>query len=261
MQVQEKVAAWNQFAQGPVIAPRFAAIERADGELINLDLYQVIVYRLPSHIESITKPSMLQIFHYMIDNINRFTPPGTNFYHYCSDVFGRSGKNPDCPSTNTKRSPQGKLGELVHIELSDDRYFLRKSIIHNDGSVMITQSNYSDSESSLIFTTMYTREDGTHPVSGNRQIGFSQVNPPSLMYRIYFRGADRPNASFKDKILYGGDQVWLSAQKKMTDLINANGGHAEIVKQERFYRPKWEDVREQCHKPDIAWDPQVVFEN
>lgn len=96
--------------------------------------------------------------------------------------------------------------------------------------------------------------DGTHPVSGNRQFGYTQNTDGS--YTFYTRGVDK----FEDdaitletahymtgfiNIFAGADSLWESFQEKINDFVNdpANGGEGQIGEQS-INRPQWNHVED-----------------
>jgi hypothetical protein len=94
------------------------------------------------------------------------------------------------------------------------------------------------------FTTIYTPNTGTHPVSGHREWGFRKTATGELHF--YTRGADRstqaPETMFDVLTFRGGDALWRSFQRKVAEFINTNGGSA--VSLDRFSRRfNWTVVR------------------
>jgi len=97
----------------------------------------------------------------------------------------------------------------------------------DDGAVLAA----SVTSSSWIFTTVETWDDGSHPVSGNRQFGFYQNGGGSVTF--YTRGVDR--ISDKINLVVAGDtpfeqadKLWKGFQSALIGLVNGNGGSASV---------------------------------
>lgn len=76
---------------------------------------------------------------------------------------------------------------------------------------------------------------GAHPVSGNREFGFSPRAAGG--YSFYSIGADRATRSIdefwgqpslRDQGFLAGDALWRSYQARLAAFVNANGGEAEL---------------------------------
>jgi hypothetical protein len=103
-----------------------------------------------------------------------------------------------------------------------------------------------------VFATAQTPQDDDHPVSGNREFGFTR-NGSQVTF--YTRGVDRLTSDF-DRIgsylgSYGGygafqqaDALWSSLMEGIqADLKQANGGQdVATVPEETTYRPDWDEV-------------------
>lgn len=98
-----------------------------------------------------------------------------------------------------------------------------------------------------IFSTLWTKDAGVHPVAGNRQFGHATLkatdtlpttyagvsfNRPAgkdVLY-IYTRGADRCSSNFyaaqKAMVFSGGHSCWIAFMNKILTWINQNGGKA-----------------------------------
>ena len=77
-----------------------------------------------------------------------------------------------------------------------------------------------------IFSTIWTPEDGGHPVSGNREFGFAPSSAEEVIF--YTRGADRTTSvadSLGEATVFGAaHQLWLSFQRRLAAYVNSNGG-------------------------------------
>ncbi|MFO8232412.1 MAG: hypothetical protein R6U20_07080, partial [Longimonas sp.] len=118
-------------------------LEDASGAVINMDRYSVTVSAngLPDGM------SAEQYLNQVRMNINDYAE-GANFQYY--------------PGTTNEadRWANNPIGTMFSIDLAPGA----------NGSIVAT--DYSSSH--WIFSTVYTDEDGTHPVSGNRQFGFTE---------------------------------------------------------------------------------------
>jgi hypothetical protein len=121
----------------------------------------------------------------------------------------------------------------------------------DDGSVVVSEftSQY------WIFSTIWTPDDLAHPVSGNRQFGFTSNNDGT--YTFYTRGADRitdlTGHLAAARIVFGkGHQLWLSLQDKIATFVNRNSGGAK-VEQNVSTREQWDRIKRDNHKPTTSW--------
>ncbi|MDV2446003.1 hypothetical protein CMU93_00630 [Elizabethkingia anophelis] len=98
------------------------------------------------------------------------------------------------------------------------------------------------------FTTIYEPIYGEHPVSGNRDFGFTRNTDGS--YTFYTRGVDRltdrigetarliNNYPFKK-----ADNLWTSFQNKIKNFVNNHQGKSVVATQE-IERPNWQKVKD-----------------
>jgi hypothetical protein len=106
---------------------------------------------------------------------------------------------------------------------------------------------------------------GAHPVSGNRAFGFHQNGSG---WTFYTRGADRatrPMDEFwgipgaRDIGFLQADKLWKSFQTKVANLVNTNGGKAEIDTKAVFSkRFDWESIRSNKRVYDTSGQPAWV---
>jgi hypothetical protein len=138
------------------------------------------------------------------------------------------------------------------------------NILPDDGSVICSQHEGC----CWIFSTLtaplwpYT-QDGTHPVSGNRQFGIKPLSNGN--YEFFIKGVDRffvpvdftnPNrnlsiklvAYIMEKIAFSGaDDLWNSVQEEVLSFINQNGGSASKGATYKK-RPKFFNIKNQLLK-------------
>lgn len=118
----------------------------------------------------------------------------------------------------------------------------------DNGSVMVT--DYASDH--WTFSTIYDPKYGQHPVSGNRDFGFTKNSNGS--YTFYTRGVDRlsdagGNALHELSVflnrpsfpLSQADSLWKSFQNKISKYVNSHGGRAN-VSTPQIQRPDWQDV-------------------
>ena len=102
-----------------------------------------------------------------------------------------------------------------------------------DGSVLCTDQQ----NQSWIFSTIYTSQDYSHPVSGNREFGLTSNADGT--YTFFTRGVDRVAELFDDLVeelpntagaFEGGEEIWSSLQNNLKNFINdtENGGTATV---------------------------------
>src|SRR5699024_2852078 len=96
-----------------------------------------------------------------------------------------------------------------------------------------------------IFSTLYTTNDGYHPVSGNRKFGF--INNGDGTFTFYTQGEDRLSPAFykwgnwlrKGIAFKTADKLWMSFIQKSADDFGSN-----VVLDSTTYRPNYEKVDE-----------------
>jgi hypothetical protein len=87
------------------------------------------------------------------------------------------------------------------------------------------------------FSTIWTPENGEHPVSGHREVGFTARQSGDLIF--HSRGADR-STSFLETVgspitFLAQDRLWKSFQERLVHFIKTNHGAAEAT--ESFAKP------------------------
>lgn len=216
---------------GGMTYERIASVQRIDdaySAVVNMDYFPVTVDQLP--IVNGTRLTPEQFLNYIRTDINNFVDTSyskfTPYNNYGID--DRALWNSNNP-----------LGSVIKIEIPGD-----------PGSVMVTGYN-SDK---WTFTTVYEPVYQTHPVSGNRDFGFTRNTNGS--YTFYTRGVDRltkmegtalHNVS---KFFTGSsyplgqaDKLWKSFQEKISYFVNHHSGSASVAKEE-IERPDWQKVKD-----------------
>lgn len=227
------------FVEGPNIPTRtqkwMQRIQDGVGVHVNLDFYPVRISVLPTvDGRQLQAPALLE---YVRKNLNSFVDAKrATFSPSTSNEYGGK-KNVD------KWNSARPIGSVVRIEMGDPQGMkgLRSGV--DSGSVLVSDIALDH----WVFSTVHSAEDGTHPVSGNRQFGFFSLEDGSLV--VYARGADRVS---DDKLLFGNyeglvfdsqDQLWRSFQQRVVDFVNAHGGKAKMVPA-FVEHPKWENVKQ-----------------
>jgi hypothetical protein len=209
---------------------------------INFDYFGVEISQFP-FINGNSGPrfSPVELLEHIRKNLNEF-----------HDQFGTSF-DPIAGDENLWNSNNAK-GAVISI-----------NILPDDGSVICSQH---DEGCCWIFSTLtaplwpYT-QDGTHPVSGNRQFGIKPLSNGN--YEFFTKGVDRffvpvdfndpfSNSGRKlvayimEKIAFSGaDDLWTSVQDEVISFVNQKGGSASkgaTLKK----RPKFLDVINQLLK-------------
>jgi len=197
-------------------------INNAYSTVVNMDYFPIDVRTLPVVNGKRLTPE--QFIGHIRKNINSFID--TDYSEFKPYVY--SGVN----ETNLWNSANPK-NAVVAIDIGAP----------DNGSVIV--SNYNSS--GWTFTTIFEPMYGQHPVSGNRDFGFTKNSNGS--YTFFTKGVDRLT-SLDLTIIQNAtgipfskaDALWTSFQKGVADFVNKNGGNAGASKQE-IYRPNWDQVK------------------
>lgn len=197
------------------------SLANARGPVANMDDFSVNIENLPPGM------SAMDLFQEFRKNINSFVDQNiSTFVPYSSD------------DVNTWLS-NNPLGSMFSIQFYDPIF----GVNIDDGSVIT--SEYSGG--TWIFSTAWTPKDGQHPVSGNREFGFSTNSDGSFTF--FTRGVDRITTQFNATAQYftnsvfgGADKLWSSFQTKLANYVNQNGGQASIVPPIK-HRVDWDLVK------------------
>lgn len=206
----------------PIIA-RIQDINNAYSTVVNLDYFPITVSQLP------------------IVNGNRLTPS-----EFLSHI--RLNINNFVNTNKAQFEPYNYLGiddrGLWNSNNPLDAVILINMFGPDNGSVIV--SHYSADK--WTFTTITEPIYGTHPVSGNRDFGYTQNTNGS--YTFYSRGVDRLTTWYStaaQSILQvpfsQADALWASFQQKVSEFVNQNGGTATIAAS-HIERPNWVRIQE-----------------
>ena len=201
-------------------------LENADGAAVNLDYFPIKVDKLPviNHTQ-MTAPELLE---YIRLNLN----------HVVDKTKSSFEPSPIIPNEAT-RWLSNPLGSIISIDIPGP----------DNASVVVSQYQSSD----WIFTTIHDPQNADHPVSGNRQFGYTQDQDGG--YTFFTRGADRItnnadellgkilNLSTEPIQFEKADQLWDSFQDAVRDFVKSNQGQASKQAATKN-RPDWSKIRE-----------------
>lgn len=209
--------------------------KKATGE-VNLDYYPVLVRRMPTVSGStLTSEELLERLRL---DINAF-------------IDTRFGSFEPYDTDEAKRwrsaSPEGTI---VHIDMRVGSAAMNP----DDGSVACTER----STRHFVFSTVWTPADLWHPVSGNREFGFTRGEDGT--HTFYTRGADR-TAGLMDRAMSGtvfsqAHALWMSLQQGIASFVNSNGGDA-VIQTATSNRHDWATVMSAYHHPTRTWLPII----
>jgi hypothetical protein len=214
------------------------AVEDAQGA-INLDYYPVRISAMPT--DGTSTMSAEQLLEFIRRNINNFVdgaPDGCNFQPY-DPMIDTSAWLPLFLSTAFP-------GAVVSIDM------FSSGVNVDDGSVVLSEIGPDH----WVFSTLWTPDDGGHPVSGNRQFGF--VPGAAGEFVFYTRGADRTTSALDNlasaTVFGAADQLWLSFQRRVAAFANGNGGMA-VIEAATSNRYDWPTIQATYHHPATPWTP------
>lgn len=194
-------------------------LEDATGAIVNMDYFPVEISQLPENPETGETFTGQEFFNYIRKNFADICfNDNTSFGPYNQTEAQRWN------STNY-------LGTVMRFDIAVSLFGIFPG--QQDGSVLCTDQQ----NQSWIFSTIYTSQDHSHPVSGNRQFGLT-ANPDGT-YTFYTAGVDRVAESFDDLVselpntagaFEGGEEIWSSLQNNLKNFINdtENGGTATV---------------------------------
>lgn len=204
-------------------------INNAYSTVVNMDYFPITVNMMPLINGKVATPE--QFLEHIRKNINNFID--TNYSSFKPYVYSGVDDTKLWNSANPKNS-------VISID------------VKGPDNASVIASKYSTS--GWTFTTIYEPKNGEHPVSGNRDFGYTKNANGS--YTFYTRGVDRLtswdgaafNATtgiFSDKGVpfAAADALWTSFQKGVSDYVNLNGGNAGAANQE-IHRPDWSLVKD-----------------
>lgn len=178
--------------------------------------------------------------------------------------WGRSGGLPQSVRTHlnrfvdTSKSTFEPYPEASGIDRNAARWasaspvgsFVTIDIPGNDGTV----ATIGAGPDHWTFATVQSPRDGLHPVSGNRQFGYTDNGDGTVTF--YTRGVDRITESASAAINWassaaggsgavfdGADALWRSFQQRVAAYVRETGGQAQVLDPVTV-RPDWSAVRD-----------------
>lgn len=217
---------------GGITIQRIASLQKIDNAYsptVNMDYFPITINQLPV-IDGV-RLTPEQFLNHIRTNINNFVD---NSY---SEFAPYNNYGVDDRGLWNSSNP---LGAIIKIDIKGP----------DNGSVIVT--NYRSDK--WTFSTIYEPKYKTHPVSGNRDFGFTQNTNGS--YTFYTRGVDRlttidattvQNSEFLSYMMGGSpfsqaDALWTSFQNKINSFVNSHQGSSSVASQE-IYRPDWAKVK------------------
>ena len=185
-------------------------IEDAVGDL-NLDFYKVRIDRMPPGLDG---PTLLSQF---IRNISGFVD---------SDICKF---DPYDGSDATLIASDDPVGACMNLDINAGAWAIDPRGWDDAAIVISSKGPVGQPTQFYSVTTINTPKTGDHPVSGHRQFGFYTDGGATYFYT---RGADRATLAFpgtEGSIYAGGERLWQSFQRVVSNYINLRGGSATIV--------------------------------
>lgn len=201
---------------------RLQNINDAYSTVVNMDYFPVKINQLP--VVNGNRMTPEQFLNHIRTNINNFVDTSysefTPYHWYGVNEEGLwKSSNP--------------LGSVIAIDIKGP----------DNGSVIVT--GYSPEK--WTFSTIYDPKYDNHPVSGNRDFGYTQNNDGSFTF--YTRGVDRLTDFVTTKAqeyanipFSQADSLWKTFQNKINAFVNSHQGNSSVSSQE-IYRPDWDKVK------------------
>ncbi|NMM46847.1 hypothetical protein [Marinigracilibium pacificum] len=196
-------------------------LEDADGAVVNMDYFPVHIDKLPNNPATGDSFTGKEFFEYI----------RTNFADICFSNNSNFGAYNDVEMTKWEGSDY--LGTVMRFDIKLREPYFGIQIGQQDGSVLCTDQQ----NQTWVFSTIYTKQDYSHPVSGNREFGL--ITNPDGTYTFYTSGVDRIAEWTDDMIgdimeysaFDGGEELWSSLQENLVSWINdpENEGKSEII--------------------------------
>lgn len=214
------------------IVAKIQEIDNAYSSVVNMDYFPVNINKLPYLNGKQLSPSEFK--EYIRKNINNFIDSDKGSF----TTYARLGIN-----DNQLWNSSNPINSIIGINIPG-LLGINDPIFDDDGAVILSQF----SNSSWTFTTIFDPIYGIHPVSGNRDFGYSQNPNGSIVF--YTRGVDRlTNMTISSLQSLSGvpfsetDKLWTSFQNQISSFVNKNGGDASVGEKE-IRRPKWSVIQE-----------------
>ncbi|RAV27404.1 hypothetical protein [Sinomicrobium soli] len=208
---------------------RLQDINDAYSTVVNMDYFPVTVNELP--VVNGQRQTPEQFLNHIRTNINSFVD--TEYSEF--EPYQWPGLD-----EITLWNSSNPLGAVIGIDIKGP----------DNGSVIV--SDYDTDK--WTFSTIFDPKYGEHPVSGNRDFGYTQNSNGS--YTFYTRGVDRltdagGTALHNVSEFFTGesfpfsqaDALWESFQSKIDNFVKSNGGSSS-VNTPQIHRPDWQQVQD-----------------
>ena len=209
-------------------------VQDAAGSVVNMDYFPIKLDMLPYKPNSNQRYTADEFLNHIRTNINSFID--TDLSSFSPSTITGTNEAALWNSANA-------LGSIIHINIPPPA---------GDGSVICSHH----SQEKWIFTTIevpwrFTQEyDGEHPVSGNREFGYTANSDGS--YTFYTRGVDRITDPL-EALAAGAiknpfeipDKLWNSFKDGIYNFVNQNGGSSDTTNvKNSIDRVDWEKIRD-----------------
>ncbi|RAV27389.1 hypothetical protein, partial [Sinomicrobium soli] len=201
---------------------RLQHINDAYSSVVNMDYFPVTVNELP--VVNGQRQTPEQFLNHIRTNINSFVD--TEYSEF--EPYQWPGLD-----EITLWNSSNPLGAVIGIDIKGP----------DNGSVIV--SDYDTDK--WTFSTIFDPKYGEHPVSGNRDFGYTQNDDGS--YTFYTRGVDRLTSwdgewarkNLDNFPFNQADALWTSFQNKINNYVNQHEGNASVANQQ-IHRPDWQQV-------------------
>lgn len=219
------------WAKTEVIA-KVQAIDNAYSTVVNMDYFPVTISQLPVVNGNRLTPS--QFIEYIRKNINNFVDTDKSEF----TPYNYLGIN-----DNSLWQSNNPLNAVVGIDIPG-LLGPNDQIFDDDGAVIVSKH----SNTGWTFTTIFDPIYGNHPVSGNRDFGYTQN--ANGTYTFYTRGVDRLTYAFGTALqeVFGkpfgdADDLWISFQNGVKNFVNNHGGNSQL-QSPVIERPNWQKIKD-----------------
>src|SRR5215470_4186998 len=200
----------QQQALGRDIGITFHRIENGHGA-VNLDYYPITVSVLPViNGHRLSAPELLE---HVRTHLQDFFDHSAATFHPYDELRDQRQWHSSSPT-----------GSVMQFDVKPGWWNLYSGI--DDGTVIASECKPDH----WIFSTVHSSADFDHPVSGNREFGYTPQADGDFVF--YTRGADRATGyldSLLSRLVFGGaEALWQSFQTHLADWINRNHGTAAV---------------------------------
>lgn len=186
----------------------------AEGAITNCDFFPLRIKQLPF------KDSLLQIRYTHVELLEYFRLKTDSFISKSVGVsfspYNHGGIN---DSVKYSQPLKNSNGALVHIDMTQDGTVIQSGFVQS-----LATTNGLPNSINFTFTTIWSSDDGFHPVSGNRRFGIYKDDTRPGEYTFYTMGVDRIStegfetadklmSAFTKSGFENADDLWTDMQK------------------------------------------------